>query len=478
MVATAPSAFDALVARPCAAHGASAYLLFTDAAAGTISLVRRLLLRPAPLRALLSKRRGARRRRRSARAWWRSPRRSTTRSMPPTCSIASPTVTRSALHASWSVIVLRDPTARRVHGRRQRRRARRKPSRACAASSSAPGRSRCSIASSPSATWLLTTQDAATGGAHARRETRSLLGAALLRRDSVAGLLLAGTQGGSAHSHRPRPRALPRRRAARRASRSTTSRLVADLRRANELKSEFLSTMSHELRTPLNVIIGYADLLRDEAFGPRWRDQQEVIDRLRTNAALAARADQRHARGQPHRGRAHAGVQLREIDLRQLLTELQLEAEHLPHHSGVALRWEVPRTSDLVRTDPVKLKIVMRNLIGNALKFTKRGHVAVHVGYDLRGKLLDVAVRDTGPRHRCGTSAEDLRHVPPGAERRQPGRGRARPLHRQALRRAARRPRLGDQRGSARDRCSASRCRPASSRSRLSFEEHRQRRSA
>jgi signal transduction histidine kinase len=180
-------------------------------------------------------------------------------------------------------------------------------------------------------------------------------------------------------------------------------RLVGDLRRANDLKSDFLSTMSHELRTPLNVIIGYTDLLRDEAFGAVAFEQQEVLGRLRTNAhSLLELINATLEVNRIEAGRSI--VQLREIDLRQLVSELQHEAEQLPRQNGVALRWELPRTSDLVRTDPMKLKIVLRNLIGNALKFTKRGTVVVQVGFDQRGKLLDVAVRDTGP----GIDPEEL----------------------------------------------------------------------
>src|SRR5262249_36103224 len=68
----------------------------------------------------------------------------------------------------------------------------------------------------------------------------------------------------------------------------------------------------------------------------------------------------------------------------------------LPRQPGVSLRWEAPRMSDLIRTDPVKLKIVVRNLVGNALKFTKRGHVTVSVLFDARARTLDIQVRDTG----------------------------------------------------------------------------------
>jgi signal transduction histidine kinase len=305
-------------------------------------------------------------------------------------------VTRSALHASWSVIVLRDPARDvfQVVG--------------------SAGRAPAGIAGlrgvefGPGAFALvdrilvdrdlaLTDEEAdpATAGLMQRWETRSLLGASLLRRDAVVGVLLAGTQGVSTR-FTERGRELFRGIAQHVAIALNNVRLVGDLRRANDLKSEFLSTMSHELRTPLNVIIGYADLLRDEAFGPMVTDQQDVLGRLRTNAhSLLELINATLEVNRIEAGRS--GLQWREVELRQLLTELQHETDQIPRQSGVALRWEVPRGTDLVRTDPVKFKIIVRNLIGNALKFTKRGYVAVQVGFDARSRQLEVAVRDTGP---------------------------------------------------------------------------------
>ena len=236
--------------------------------------------------------------------------------------------------------------------------------------------------------------DPAIAGLMQRCETRALLGAALMRRDRTSGVLLTGTNGATGHFS-ARGRELFRGVAQHVAIALNNVRLVNDLKRANNLKSEFLSTMSHELRTPLNVIIGYADLLRDEAFGPVAGEQPEVLGRLRDNAHSLLELI--NATLEVNRLEAgHGGVSLREMDLRTLLSELQHETDQIPRQPGVALRWDLPRTSDLVRTDPVKLKIVVRNLIGNALKFTKRGAVSVNVQLDMRARQLDVQVRDTG----------------------------------------------------------------------------------
>jgi signal transduction histidine kinase len=304
-------------------------------------------------------------------------------------------VVRSALHASWSAIVLHDAER---HGFLVVGGAGHAPDeiaglRGVEFDAGAFPLVELILAQNDLA---LTDDDAhpATAALMQRWQTRSLLGATLRRRGAVVGLLLAGTQGPSGRFSE-RGRDLFRGMAQHVAIALNNVSLVTDLRRANNLKSEFLSTMSHELRTPLNVIIGYADLLRDEAFGALLVDQRDVVDRLRTNAHSLLELI--NATLEVNRIEAgYAGVQLREVDLRQLLGELQHETEHLPRQSGVALRWEVPRSTDLVRTDPVKFKIILRNLIGNALKFTKRGSVVVHVSFDVRARLLEVAVRDSG----------------------------------------------------------------------------------
>ena len=161
-----------------------------------------------------------------------------------------------------------------------------------------------------------------------RWETRSLLGAALLRRDTVVGILLAGTQGVSAR-FTERGRELFRGIAQHVAIALNNVRLVD--RSAPRQQSQVRVPLHHVARAAHAAQRDHR-LRRPAARRGLRADGRRPAGRPRPAAhqrALAARADQRDARGQPHRGRPH-GVQLREVDLRQLLTELQHETDPLP----------------------------------------------------------------------------------------------------------------------------------------------------
>ncbi|HZP40276.1 MAG TPA: GAF domain-containing sensor histidine kinase [Candidatus Binatia bacterium] len=170
------------------------------------------------------------------------------------------------------------------------------------------------------------------------------------------------------------------------------ARLITDLQAASELKSTFVSTMSHELRTPLNVIIGYSDLLLDGAFGALTPGQRDTFERMRRSTLELLDL----VNGTLDVGRLEAGretVALGRVDIGALCDELDREIEALVT-PGVRLRWRVDRGMPALATDRVKLKTIMKNLVGNALKFTPRGTVDVAAHW--RTGTLTVEVRDTG----------------------------------------------------------------------------------
>jgi PAS domain S-box-containing protein len=171
------------------------------------------------------------------------------------------------------------------------------------------------------------------------------------------------------------------------------ARLVAELESASRLKSDFVATISHELRTPLNVILGYNELLLVEEFGRVSPEQADTLRRIRSSATeLMQLIDATLDLSRLEAGRET--LQLADVDLETLLCEVWAETaairERKPH---LSFSCEVA-ASGVVHSDALKLKVVLKNLFSNAVKFTHDGAVAVSAA--LRGRSVEIAVRDTG----------------------------------------------------------------------------------
>jgi two-component system sensor histidine kinase BarA len=171
-------------------------------------------------------------------------------------------------------------------------------------------------------------------------------------------------------------------------------RLVEALEQANRLKSEFVAAISHELRTPLNIIMGYNDLLLEEVFGSLTPQQAESLESMRRSSCellelITATLDL---------SRLEAGrlpLDLAVIHLPDLLQQIDAEIrEAREDKPQVAFSWQIAPGLAPIKTDGVKLKVVLKNLISNALKFTDHGNVTVSVTPHDGG--VAITVTDTG----------------------------------------------------------------------------------
>jgi signal transduction histidine kinase/CheY-like chemotaxis protein len=174
---------------------------------------------------------------------------------------------------------------------------------------------------------------------------------------------------------------------------------------ASAAKTNFLANISHEIRTPMTAILGYAELLRDVGADPA--ERAEWIDTIRRNGDhLLAIINDLLDLSKIEAGRFE--VELAPVSVPDVVRDVVKLMRVRAASQGIALDHvvedDLART--LVRTDAVRIRQVLLNLVGNAVKFTERGGVEVRVGARAKGPRLElsVAVRDTG----CGIAPELL----------------------------------------------------------------------
>ena len=162
---------------------------------------------------------------------------------------------------------------------------------------------------------------------------------------------------------------------------------------ANNAKSEFLSNMSHELRTPLNGVLGYVQILQSD---PSLKtEQRQSLDTIEScGQHLLTLINEVLDLSKIEAGRLD--VHLAPYDLARLIAGVADIVRPRARTKGLELNYEVsPDAPTVIQTDVAKLRQVLVNLLGNAVKFTEKGSVALRVSAPEAGQLT-IEVQDTG----------------------------------------------------------------------------------
>jgi signal transduction histidine kinase len=193
--------------------------------------------------------------------------------------------------------------------------------------------------------------------------------------------------------------------AARAALAVANAKLYEEAQRANKTKADFLAVLSHDLRTPLTAIIGYVDLMNMGVPDPLPDATRQRLQRIRTSATHLLYLLNEIL----HYARLDAGrdeMRLREVDLREIGREAATVGEPLALERHLRFQLDLPERPVTLRTDPDKVRQVLVNLVGNAVKYTERGEVSVELR-DAGDHGVVMRVRDTG----VGIAQEHLRHI-------------------------------------------------------------------
>jgi len=195
---------------------------------------------------------------------------------------------------------------------------------------------------------------------------------------------------------------------------------------ANQAKSEFLANMSHEIRTPMNGVIGMAEMLLDAPLGHQQRDYAETIrDSAR---ALVTVINDILDFSKIEAGKLELDVT--RVEMRDLLEDVARLISIQAHAKNLEVTAYVdPAVPEFVQGDAGRLRQVLINLCGNAVKFTQEGEVALSVSVvaqDADSTTLRFEVRDTGlgiPENRLHTLFKPFSQVDGSTTRRFGGTG-------------------------------------------------------
>ncbi len=172
------------------------------------------------------------------------------------------------------------------------------------------------------------------------------------------------------------------------------SSLYGDLETANRHKSQFLANMSHELRTPMNSILGYTELIRDGIYGPVPEKIDDALERVDANGkSLLDIINDVLDISKIEAGRLELSMD--EYSLADLISTVVSAIEPLAEDKDLKVKTVVAPGLPAGYGDAARIRQVILNIVGNAVKFTNAGGVSIHAAHV--NDSFEVSVHDTGP---------------------------------------------------------------------------------
>lgn len=180
--------------------------------------------------------------------------------------------------------------------------------------------------------------------------------------------------------------------------------LLQKLREIDKMKDDFISMASHELRTPLTAIKGFASMLLEGSGGSlneKGKHYMEVV--INSADGLAALVGDMLDVSRIEQGRMTFAMEtVNFTEITQAITDqLQIPAAN----KGLVLNFQAPPNPMFIKADPAKIRQVLFNLVGNAVKYTEKGSVVVY--YQISNRECRLVIQDTG----IGMSEEDRKNL-------------------------------------------------------------------
>jgi PAS domain S-box-containing protein len=209
---------------------------------------------------------------------------------------------------------------------------------------------------------------------------------------------------------------------------------VTQLRELDRLKSSFLANMSHELRTPLNSILGFSDVILDGLDGPLTETMENDLKLISRNGQhLLSLINDVLDMAKITAGKMNLNIE--RFNLHEVLTDVVNITAPLARDKSLALQIETEASPDLeIQADHIRLRQVMINLVGNAIKFTETGGITIFT--TRQDGHIRINVRDTGisvPPEQAQMIFEEFGQVDTSTTRKTGGTGLGLPISRKLI---------------------------------------------